>query len=212
MANKLSLFNASLIEFGGRRLSDTGEAVEAGRIIVDVYDNVVAECLSAGSWNHAVETIKADADTGVAPDFGYSEVFAKPTDWVTTVAISSDENFVWPLIDYYDDVFYWSAHTSPIYVRYVSNDTGMGLELSRWPQRFTRYVELELASRVCFRLGGSRDDKERIDKAHDKAKRSAKNEDSMNEPQPAFPPAGSWTRSRGGGSRRDRGSRNKLTG
>jgi hypothetical protein len=68
----------------------------------------------------------------------------------------------------------------------------MGLELTRWPQRFTRYVELELAARVCIRLGGSGADKERIDKERDKVKRAAMGQDAMNEPQPKFAPAGSW--------------------
>jgi hypothetical protein len=213
MATKLQTFNAALREFGDRRLSDTGETGEAGRNLVDVYDNVVAECLEAASWNFATETIKASADTGVSPSFGYTEVFAKPTDWVMTTAISEDENFVQPLLYYYDDVNYWSANTSPIYIRYVSNDTGMGLELTRWPQRFTRYVELALASRVCYRLGGSKSDKERIDKDLKDAKRSAQSFDAMNEPQPKFAPAGSWTIARGGRhGRSDRGSRSNLTG
>ncbi len=211
MATKLGIYSAALIEVGDRPLGSLTEKGEPRRIVDEVYASVVAECLEAGSWNFATETVKVAADTGVTPDFGYTEVFAKPTDWVMTTHISEDENFVSPLLHYFDDVNYWSANTSPLYVRYVSNDTGMGNELTRWPQRFTRYVELEISSRICKRIGGSDIDKQRIDMARDKAKRSALARDSMNEPQPKFAPAGSWTAARGG-SRGRRGDRNRLIG
>ena len=213
MADRLEIYNGALLEFGNRRLASLKEKGEARRVLDNRYSDVVADCLAAASWNFATETIRADADTGVTPEFGYAEVFSKPTDWVNTVAVSEDENFVYPLIYYVDDVSWWSANTSPIYVRYVSDDTGMGLELTRWTDRFRRYVELELASRICLRLNGSPSDKERIDKARDKAKRTASSSDAMNEPQPKFFPASSWTVARGGRtSHGDRGSRSNLTG
>jgi hypothetical protein len=212
MATKLGLFNNALFELGNYSLSDTGEPIEPGRALVQVYDQVRDECLSGGSWNFATETIKADADTGVTPEFGYTEVFAKPSDWVRTVAVSADENFSYPLIHYYDDDSFWSAGVTPIYVRYVSDDTGLGLDLNRWTPRFTRYVELSLAERVCLKLTQSESARERLEKAVKNAKRTALNQDAMDESQPKYPPPGSWTRSRGGGSGRDRGSRGSLTG
>jgi hypothetical protein len=213
MATKLGLYSAALLEFGDRTLASLTENNEARRALDQVYDNVVAECLESTSWNFATETIKAAADTGVTPSFGFTEVFAKPTDWVMTTAVSEDENFSHPLVYYYDDVNYWSADVTPIYIRYVSNDTGMGLELTRWPQRFTRYVELALAARVCMRLGGGSGDKKRIEDELRVAKRRAMATDAMNEPQPKFPPEGSWTTSRGGRlGRGDRGSRSSFTG
>ena len=212
MATRLGLWNDALVELGHRRLSDTGEAVEAGRELTFVHDKVVGEALSSGSWNFAMETIKAVSDTGVTPEFGYTEVFAKPSDWVRTFAVSQDENFAVPLVDYYDDVNFWSADSSPIYVRYVSNDTGLGLELNRWPAAFTRFVALELAARVCMKLTQSESLLDRIEERRDKARKVAKNQDAMNEAQPKFPPAGSWTTARGGRGSRDRGSRGSLTG
>lgn len=210
MATKLSLMNGALLELGHRPLADTGEAVEAGRDLNRVYSQVLEECLAAGSWNFATETIQADADTGVTPAFGFTEVFAKPSDWVRTVAVSDDERFTYPLTQYYDDDSYWSADNTPIYVRYVSDDTGMGLDLNRWPAQFTRFVELELAARVAPRVAQSQ--AEEVQGKRDKARRRALNQDAMNEANPKFPPAGNWTRSRWGGSGGDRGSRGSLTG
>jgi len=212
VAVKSTIWNNALVAIGHRRLSDTGEAIEAGRELTAVYDTVIAECLEAGSWNFATETIRADADTGVTPEFGYTEVFAKPTDWVRTVAISGDEYFTFPLLEFYDDMTFWSADHTPIYVRYVSNDTGMGRDLTRWTASFSRFVELELAARVCFKLTQNASLTESIEQKRDKARKAALNRDSMNEVNPKFPPPSGWTQARGGRSGRDRGSRNRLTG
>lgn len=212
-ATKIGLFNRALLALGHNQLSDTGETVESGRALNAVYNQVVQECLSAGSWNFAMETIKAVADTGVTPAFGYTEVFAKPSDWVRTIGVSQDENFCTPLLQYYDDASFWSADSSPIYVRYVSNDTGLGYELTRWPAMFIRFVELELAARVAMKLTANAAFEEAIEKKRDMARRRALNQDAMNEVQPKFAPAGSWTTARGGrAGRGDRGSRNSLTG
>ncbi len=214
MATKIGVFNAALIELGHRRLADTGEAAEAARELNALWTRVVSDCLSEASWNFAMETVKATADTGVTPEFGFTEVFAKPTDWLRTVAVSEDEYFSLPLLHYYDDASFWSANSSPIYVRYVSSDTGLGFELSRWSAAFTRYVELEHAYRVCLKITQNAALKEQIGKDRDKARKCAKNQDAMNEPQPKFAPASGWTTARWGvgGSRRDRGSRGNLTG
>ena len=209
---RLKLWNGALVALGHRRLSDTGEAVESGRELTAVHDQVVAECISAGSWNFAMETIKADADTGVTPEFGYPKVFAKPSDWVRTIGVSDDEYFSRPLLHYYDDSNFWSADNTPIYVRYVSNDTGLGLDLSRWPAKFTRFAELEFADRVCMKITQNASLKETIGKERDKARKAALNQDSLNEPNPKFPPPSSWTLARGGSRGGDRGGRGSLTG
>lgn len=213
MATKLGVWNGALFELGHRALSDTGETVEAGRVLTAIWDRVVADCIAAGSWNFAMETIEAAADTGVTPEFGYAKVFAKPSDWVRTIGVSLDENLAYPLTQYYDDSTFWSADSTPLYVRYVSNDTGLGLDLTRWPAAFTRFVELEQAARACVRLTQSESLRERIDKERDRARRAALNQDAMNEPNPKFPPSGNWSMSRNGRmSRGDRGNRGSFTG
>jgi hypothetical protein len=213
-ATKLGVINASLVELGNERITDTGEDIKAARETTAVWSDVVAECIASGHWNFAMETIKAAADTGVTPEFGYTEVFAKPSDWVRTSGVSEDEYFANPLINYYDDANFWSADVTPLYFRYVSNDTGLGLDLTRWPAKFSRFVSLEIAERVCLALTQNNSLKENIGKLRDKARKEAKNIDAMDESQPKFRPTGSWTRARWGssGGSRDRGSRGNLIG
>jgi hypothetical protein len=213
VATKLAVWNAALNEIGDYELADTGEAIDAGRVLAARWDRVVADCLASGSWNFAMETIRADADTGVTPEFGFRQVFAKPSDWVRTIGVSEDEYFSFPLLHYYDDASYWSSDNSPVYIRYVSDDTGLGLEMTRWPAAFTRFVELELAHRSCLRINQSGSLKDAIGKERDKARKAALNQDAMNENQPKFPPPSSWTMARGGRiARGDRGNRGSLTG
>lgn len=213
MATKLGLLNSALVELGHRRLSDTGENVEAGRELNAVYSDVVGECIAEASWNFAMETVQLDSDTGITPAFGYSKVFAKPLDWMRTIAISADENFSAPLLQYYDDSNFWSSEDDPIYVRYTSNDTGLGLDLTRWTPAFARYVTLELATRVCLKVTQNASLEDATGKKRDRARKNAKAQDAMNEVNPKFPPPGSWTLSRGGRNNgRDRGSRSRLIG
>jgi hypothetical protein len=212
LASKIGIWNAALDDLGHRPLVDTGEAIEAGRILTRRYDRVVADCLLEASWNHATETVKLDADTGVTPAFGYRKVFAKPSDWVRTIALSEDEYLNFPLLSYYDDVNFWSSDNSPVYVRYTSNDTGLGLDLTRWGAGFTRFVELELAVRSCLRITQSGSLKESLEKDRDRARKHAKAVDAMDEGT-KFAPPGSWTLARGGRNNgRERGSRGSLIG
>jgi hypothetical protein len=212
LAAKLAIWNEALREIGQTRLSDTGDTVESARALTDVYDNVVADCLAEGSWNFAMETVKLAADTGVEPSFGFTEVFAKPPDWVRTWSVSQDERFTYPLVDYWDDANFWSADVTPIYVRYVSDDTGLGLELTRWPRAFTRYVELELAARIGKGLNQSDTTKVLVEKNRDRQRKIALNQDAMNEAQSRSFPMGRFNRARRGRAGGDRGNKNSLIG
>lgn len=213
MATKLSVINAALVELGNERITDTGEDIKAARETSAAWDQVVSECIASAHWNFAMETIKAVADTGVTPEFGYTEVFAKPADWVRTSAVSEDEYFTYPLLHYYDDANFWSTDVSPVYFRYVSNDTGLGLDLTRWPAKFTRFVSLELANRICLALTQNNALNEKIGRDRDKARKEAKNIDAMDEPNPKFTPPTSWTMARWGrSSGRDRRRSGSLFG
>ena len=105
-----------------------------------------------------------------------------------------------------------SLDTDIIYVRYVSDDTIYGGDLSLWPATFSRYVEAWLASRICIKLTQSQSKKDSLERDAETWLTKAKSIDAMDEPT-KFLPAGSWSSARHtGGGRRDRGSRGRLTG
>lgn len=213
MATKLGVFNAALREIGNDRLSALTDSVESRRVLDDVYADVLALCLEQGQWNFAIRTQKIDKDPDLDLEFGWDYGFDKPTDWVRTTRISSDEDFSVALENYSDETDYWLANINPIYVQFVSNDSTFGGDLSRWPATYARFVALEMAERISYRLTTSKETKERVMRDKKIAKRDALNKDALNEAQPRYWPTGSWVSSRSGWrSGRERGSRTNLIG
>lgn len=217
MADKQSIYTGALNALGGRK-SLTSESTEATRVLDDHYDEVIRECLAAGSWNFGTDFVKMDGDTGLityqdtgSVGHGKQYGFTKPDGWVRTHAVSGDDLFTYPLLDYVDENTILKAeYVGPIYMRYV--DTGPGLNLANWTDNFRRYVQLELAARVAYRLTSSASLEERIEKKRDKAKRTALNQDAMDEANPKFAPPGSWTQARWGRSAGRNRTGNSLTG
>jgi hypothetical protein len=203
MTDKLSLFNAALRELGERKLSSLAENREPRRVLDDVYDQTIKFCLESGAWNFALRTLRIEPDDSLTIDFGYQYGFTKPVDWLRTVGLSTDERLYDPLIQYSDERGYWWADATPLYVRYISNDEAYGMDLTAWPESFTRYVELSLAHRASLGVVGSESTRKRVEGEMRKAMTHAKSRDAMNDP-PAFAPTGSWVRARAGGHyRRD---------
>lgn len=218
MTTKQAIYTGAINALGGRKALTT-ESAETTRVFDDHYDEVVAECLARGSWNFATEFAKLDGDTGLITYVDTGSVgrglqygFTKPSGWVRTHALSGDETFTYPLLHYADENEIIKAEwAGPIYMRYVSSDTGTGGDLTNWTPLFRRYVQLELAARTAYRLTTSASLEERIEKKRDMARMEALNQDAMDEPVKFRPPS-PWTTARFGGMRGDRGSRSKLTG
>lgn len=211
MAVKLAIWNSALREIGDGKLSDTGEPEKKARLLADVFSDVVGDCLEAGQWNFAIRSVEVEADTGLAPAFGFTYGFAKPDDWVRTTALSDDPQRYVGLDRYDDKGNTWEADVDTIYVNYVSDSGDYGLNLSRWPRSFARFVELSLAQRVVEDLTQNASKKEELDKDVKDALAIAKSRDAIADAQPRYPPLGSWNSSRSG-STRDRGSRTRLIG
>jgi hypothetical protein len=198
MTSKLSLFKGALLNIGDRSLSALTDNVEPRYALDDAYDEGVALCLEAGYWNHAMRVVQVDSSASVTPAFGYQYAFTKPTDWVRTYQASPSETLV-PLLDQgqlNDEAGYWYANIDPLFVKYVSNDVAYGMDLSKWPQSFTSYVEWHLADKIAKRVTGKvLSDADKLEVR--RAKRNAMSKDAMNEGA-IFPPMGSWARARAG--------------
>ena len=215
MATRLTLYNGALRLLGQTNLEDTDEAREPRYALDDAYDKgAVKHCLEQGMWNFAMRSVEIDKDDSISPSFGLKYAYTKPTDWVRTAIVASDEYFSSPLTDLglRDEAQYWYSDLTTMWVQYVSNDAAYGGDLSLWPQTFVQYVEAFLAAEICPRLGQSNEKYEQILKLTERRLLDARAMDGMNEGA-KFMPAGSWTTARRGGhGRRDRGSRSSLTG
>lgn len=212
--SRLLIYNDALTICGERHLSSLTENREPRRLLDHVWDNDgVKSCLEAGQWKFAMRTVQLDYDPAIEPEFGYPRGFSKPTDWCVTSSLCEDEYFNSPLTRYVDEAGYWYADLDTIYIRYVSDDSAYGGDLSIWPARFADYVAAHFASKIILKITSDENKRNEILKLEELYLRRAKSTDAMSDPT-KFPPQGNWTRSRQGhnASRRDRGSRNTLIG
>ena len=213
MTTQLRLYNHALRISGERKIASLSENREPRRLLDDVWDDGFKRAvLEQGYWNFATRTREASYNPSIEPSFGFRRAIDKPSDWVRTVSISSDEYFAAPLLDYHDEGEYWYCDLDTAYIRYVSDDSSYGGDLSLWPESVATYAAYYLAVEIAGHLTASESKIDRMEKKMARALTNARSKDAMNQ-APAFPPMGSWTSSRGhGGGRRDRGNRGALTG
>lgn len=212
MTTQLTLYNGALLILGERSLASLAESRESRRLLDTVWARpAVKDVLEMGLWNFATRSVEVEYSPSVSPSFGYSHVFDRPTDIVRTVALCSDEEFRIPITQYMTEGPYWFANTTPIYVRYVSDDASYGNDLAAWPGNFTRLVEAYLADSIVIRLTNDKSEWQRVRAVMQKALQDAKNTDAMEQPT-MFPPPGLWVRSRRGNGGSDRGNRGSLIG
>lgn len=208
MTTQLRLYNAALTiceasEISGLTVNELGR-----RLLDSVWNNGgVRYCLEQGQWKFAMRAAQLDYDTAFTPEFGYQRAFAKPSDWVATSAICTDEYFNSPLTQYTDEGGFWYCDHDELYVRYVSDHADYGGDLTIWPQTFADYVAAHFAWRIVRKMPGGAERYESVEKQMKEAKSIAKNKDAMAGPT-TFPVRGSWVRARGGSGRGDGGNRN----
>lgn len=208
MTDRLSLYNEALLLLEERKLASLTEAREPRYVLDTIWNNgAVKTCLEEGLWNHATRSMMIDYDPSYTAPFGYKYRFSKPSDYVRTAAICSDEYFRTGIKHYSDEGDYWYCDNETIYVQIISDGETYGGDLSKWPQSFCRFFEAYMAHRASFKIAKSKvDDMAKLVKPR---KLEARNNDAMNQPV-KFRPRGSWLRSRQGsgvidGNNYDRG-------
>lgn len=210
--SQLDIYNSALMKCKERFLASATENREPARLLDFVWDTGGVDfCLQKGQWKFALRSRMLDYDPSITPSFGYRRAFEKPSDWLVTSAICSDEYFKTPLLRYNDEAGYIYSDINQIYVRYVSSDDDYGYNLSAWPANFGDYVAWHFAAEICGKLTLSTEDKAFILKQEKAALMTAKNTDAMADPV-QFPPDGGWVNSRRGIGPRDRGNRGSLIG
>jgi hypothetical protein len=205
---KLRIYNAALGHIGERKLDTLAESREPRHVLDTYYDTVKNYCLEQGAWKFAGVLEQLDASSSVAPDFGFSNAFTKPSGWLRTIQIS-DSPSLEPALERFTEVStFWYADSDPLYVYYISNAATAGGEEANWSAAFENYVALRLAAQVCTRLSGAESRQAVLEKQERKALAAARNlNQSAN--APVYTPSGSWVTSRMSGvagSRWDRRS------
>lgn len=207
MADRLGIYNDALLIAGERSLVSLTEDREPRRLLDQVWAaGGVQACLEEGQWRFAMRTVKLDYDPSMAPDFGYNRAFTKPSDWVTTSAVCSDEYFRLPLLRYFDEAGYWYSDIDTIYVRYISSDAYYGNNMGSWPMSFYDFVCAHFAAKLILKITNDEDRFKKVLGLREVLLRKAKSKAAMEDPT-SFPAQGRWTKSRMRyGNRRDGGN------
>ena len=213
MTDKLSIYNGALTVLGeARKLANLTENREPRFKLDDIWDNdMIDRVLQHGQWNFASRTVELQASTSITPSFGYQFAFDKPSDFLRTMGVASDEYFKQPLTQYQDEAAWWFADIETLYATYVSNDSQYGNDFSLWPPNFTEYVEHYMAYKVAPTITGLDFSEVRLKRKMKDALKEAKATDAMESPV-KFPPKGNWAASRQGFKQGERGNRNQLIG
>lgn len=198
MATKLGLYNGALFIIKTRKLASLTDDEKSRYTLDDIYDSTLSYMLEQGLWNHATRTVAIESSASLDPAFGYQYVFEQPTDWVRTIAISAQATFYPPLGpgEFVHEGEAFSANCDPLYLSYVSNDSGYGLDLSLWPETFARAVEYELAVRIAPHLTSMGEEAQaNLEKKANRALRDARSKDALNQAG-MYPPPSRLVRAR----------------
>lgn len=196
MTDQLSIYNGALRSVGERKLATLTDKIESRRLLDDVWDDdFYNKLLRQGQWDFAMRTVKMDYNSSYNNEFGPEFGFDRPSDLVRITGLSADEHFSQPMLHYVNDNNIWWTGREVIYVRYVSNDSAYGTDLSLWPPDFLLWAEHWMGLQILKSLSGNKTDyREHKDEVKDLLK-TAKNTDAQEKPA-KFPDEGSWVRSR----------------
>jgi hypothetical protein len=212
MTSRLKIYNDALLVCGERSIASLTEARESRRLLDTVWDSGgVDHCLQEAQWKFAMRTQMLDYDTSITPEFGYQRAFQKGSDWLLTSAVCTDEYFNAALLQYNEEAGYIYCDLDQIYVRFVSNDTSYGGDLSLWTSRFSEYVAAHFAARIITTLSSDKERQKSVFSIEQLRMKEAKSLDAMADPE-KIRKSGSWVASRRNGTRSDRGSNSQLIG
>jgi hypothetical protein len=138
-----------------------------------------------------------DYSPSVEPPFGFRYAFDKPTDWLRTTAMCSDEYYRVPLNEMADEAGFWYADLQTLYVKYISNDADYGTNLVNWPPSFSAYAAAYLARQIIPKLENAQTSTDAVQKEMEMRLQKALSKDAMNGPTKFLPP-GSWSSARVG--------------
>lgn len=149
--NVLALYNIALGALGERTLDSTAENRSARRELDKVYNNgngAVPTMLHQGLWNFAITRSQLTISTSTSPAFGYTNSYTLPSDFVRLVNISTSSSMVDPLLRYEIEGTNIQSDSTAVFIRYVSDSTNYGADLSKWPETFTQWAGHWLATQV----------------------------------------------------------------
>jgi hypothetical protein len=169
---KLQLYKRACVLMEQSPISALSDNVEVRRRLDDHYDDTLAWLMEQGFWRTGMRTVEITQNESVSPAFSFEFAHDMPSDFVKRYVVSASE-FLDPPLDeqqsgnaYLMEGGYIWANVTPIYMRYLSNDSAYGLDLTLWTEGMANACAHELAARACPVTTGST---EKAGELHEKA-------------------------------------------
>jgi len=183
MADKLSVYNSTLLLLKARRLATLSDNRAERRSLDAVWSETLNYMLEQGFWNFASRTEELQPSDTAIPVIGYQHAYEIPDDLIKVVRVSDNE-YLEPDLKYYeienDFIF---TDVDPLYLRYVSCAYDYGGDPGKWGPTFTRAFEYELAWRAGPQMAAiSSTDREEIRKERKRMLTEAKSKDAASQP------------------------------
>jgi hypothetical protein len=200
LATKLQIYNDALLAVKAARIKALTDQRSERRDLDAVWDQTQKYMLESGLWNFASRAAALEPSSDLQTQFGWNNVYERPDDYVSLVAISDNERFneVTTFLYYEEYGETWLADVQPLYVLYVSKDLAYGLDVGKYPEHFATAFSLELAWRAGPKVGNLKaPDRDLLYKLKKKALVEARSFDARNQP-PVPQSSGRLSLSRGG--------------
>ena len=165
----LNVWNIALASVGERSLASTAEAVEAQRILNEVWQRgkgAPTYLLEQGLWTFATTRSAPTAATSTAA-FGFAWSFSLPTDFVRVVDVSTDADMKDPLLRYEIEGARLYSPSSVVYMTYVSSSTDYGGALRNWPDSFALWGGHWMGTQIAPRIKNDIDAEALIKRANE---------------------------------------------
>ena len=203
---QLALYNQALRLVGEPKLSALTDNRPERYALDAIWDeDPVLDILEEAQWTFATRALEWNYDSSVTSDFGFKYAFTKPSNYVRSAAICSDEFFLEPITAFSDENGYWFCDYETIYVKYISDHDEFGRDYSLWTKLFRNCVASKMAAELAISLTKSQTIMDARTRELKMYIRDAKSLDAMNQPT-RFMPSGNWTRSRRSSGRSFRGT------
>ena len=186
MPTKLSVFNGALRLLGETRMIDADEDNKKGRELRQAWDDVVRGIFESYPWNCASERVALErlSDT---PAHTYDYYYAKPDDWLRTIALTRSSNEQDKLRLYVDEAGgeaqpkgRLATSESTVFMRYISED--YLARIGNWPQNLADYVSAKLAYEACQAITGNNSKMDMLYREMSKRRHEATNWDTLQNP------------------------------
>lgn len=143
--SEVSIANAALIRVGADKITALTDSAKGAKLIFEIYDDVLDECLRAHSWNFATKRAVL-VPTANTPAWGYLYEFDMPDDIVRLLDSSDDIDYIDP--DYVVEGKKILSNNDSISIRYIFREG----DISKWDACFCSTFAALLAYRICYAM------------------------------------------------------------